>query len=234
MHHVNHQFSLLFRKSSNNDHPANISHQNAMMEMHAYFHHNFGMISLAGSAVVPLPSEPGTYDINVPTFKPIACSGMNESRCRMQSYYLGTCLSEILSSEPAPTPSNEDGELATRRLSKAGQITDGSGIIHLRVNVMKNYFNSAYSNTSDELESSQHRVKVQETVDEVLSRVRRNKRVRMSRMMVPSSNPANRNAARMSGRLYRSVASNEEKAEVEETKQSDRTADVLQRVGRSL
>eukprot|EP00985_Skeletonema_marinoi_P003017 scaffold1248_cov104-Skeletonema_marinoi.AAC.8 len=225
---------FLVRKSSNNDHPANISHQNAMMEMHAYFHHNFGMISLAGSAVVHLPSEPGTYDINVPTFKPIACPGMNERRCRMQSYYLGTCLSEILPSEPASLPSNEDGELTTRLLCKAGQITDGSGIIHLRVNVMKNYFNSAYSNTSDELESPQHRVKVQETVDEVLSRVRRNKRVRMSRMMVPSSNPANRNAARMSGRLYRSVASNEEKAEVEETKQSDRTADVLQRVGRSL
>ena len=154
----------------------------------------------------------------------------------MQSYYLGTCLSvsETLPSEPALLPPSEDGELATRRLSKAGQITDGSGIIHLRVNVMKNYFNSAYSNTSDELESPQHRVKVQETVDEVLSRVRRNKRVRMSRMMVPSSNPANWSVGRKSGRLYRNVASNKEKAEVEETKQSDRTADVLQRVGRSL
>ncbi len=232
MHHINHQFSLLFRKSSDKEgHTTTISHQTALLEMSVYFHHNFGMISLAGSAVVPLPFEPGTYDIHVPTFKPIACSGMNERKCRMQSYYLGTCLNE---GRPDPTPSNEeeDGDLATARLlSKADLITDGSGTIHLRVNVMNNYFNGAYSKgVSDELESFQHRVKVQETVDEVLSRVRRNKRVRMSRLMVPSSvSSANRNGARRIGKRFNDVVSNEEKKvdteEEEETKQSDCTED---------
>eukprot|EP00986_Skeletonema_menzelii_P009877 scaffold4619_cov146-Skeletonema_menzelii.AAC.2 len=222
IHHINHQFSILFRESSD-DHPTTFSQQNAMLEMNAYFHHNFGMISLAGSAVTPLPFEPGTYDINVPTFKPIACSGLNERKCRMQSYYLGTCLSEVQPSEP---PSTED-DLAIGLLSKAGLKTDGSGTIHLRVNVMKNYFNGAYSKgILDDQESSQHRMKVQETVDEVLSRVRRNKRVRMSR---PSSfYPTDRNVARRSVRRSKVALSNEEKAEgkdddeeEEETKQSD-------------
>jgi hypothetical protein len=211
-----------------------------MMEMHAYFHHNFGMISLAGSAIVALPSEPGTYDINVPTFKPIACSGMNEKKCRMQSYYLGTSCpsSEVRpTSEPAdPTivlsNDDEDGLTSTRLLSKAGLITDGSGTIHLRVNVMKNYFNGAY-NISDELDSSsQHRVKLQETVDEVLSRVRRNKRVRMSRALY-SINPASRNVTR--GHSRQSYhRKNEDEEEEEETKQSNRKADVFQRVGDDL
>ena len=136
----------------------------------------------------------------------------------MHSYYLGACLSEVLPSEP---PSEDD--LANRLLSKAGLITDGSGTIHLRVNVMKNYFNGAYSKgISDEQESSQHRMKVQETVDEVLSRVRRNKRVRMSRVMVPSSfNPTDRNVARRSGRQSKLTLSNEEKAKEEEEEDED-------------
>ncbi len=235
MHHINHQFSLLFRKSSDKEgHTTTISHPTAMLEIHAYFHHNFGLISLAGSAVTPLPFEPGTYDIHVPTFKPIACSGMNERKCRMQSYYLGTCLND--EGRPCPTPSNEEDEIATRLLSKAGLITDGSGTIHLRVNVMKNYFNGAYSKdrTSDELEEScQHRMKVQETVDEVLSRVRRNKRVRMLHSnMVPSSvSTARRSGARRIGRRCNDILSNEEeKAETEEeeeTKQSDCTQHVV-------
>ena len=130
----------------------------------------------------------------------------------MQSYYLGTCMSDVRPCEPSPT---------TRRiLSKAGLITEGSGSITLRVNVMKNYFNGAYNNnnSSDEQAySSQHRTTVQETVDEVLSRVRRNKRIRMSRSSI--DNPGRRNVTRgrSSRRSYRDVATNEE-----ETKQSDR------------
>ncbi len=237
MHHINHQFSLLFRNSSDKEgRSSTISHPAALIEMHAYFHHNFGLISLAGSTVAPLPFEPGTYDIHVPTFKPIACSGMNERKCRMQSYYLGTCLND--EGRPGPTPSNEeDGEIATR-LSKAGLITDGSGTIHLRVNIMKNYFNGAYSKdrTSDELEEScQHRMKVQETVDEVLSRVRRNKRVRVSRSMTVQSSVSSvssRYGARRIGRRCIDILSNaEERAdteeEEEETKQSDCTQDVV-------
>ena len=209
-----------------------MSHQTAMLEMNAYFHHNFGLISLAGSAVVPLPLEAGTYDINVPALKPIACSGLNERICRKQSYYLGTCLSEVESSSELPptASSTEDGaDIATRLLSKAGLITDGSGTIHLRVSVMKNYFNGAHSKgIPEEQESSQHRMKVKETVDEVIARVRRNKRIRNSRVMVPSSvNPLDeRNVARRSRRLSKIALSNdEEKADEsnddeEETKQS--------------
>ena len=235
IHHINHQFSLLFRKSSDKDDPYTaMSHQTAILEMNAYFHHNFGLISLAGSAVVPLPLEAGTYDINVPTLKPIACSGLNERKCRMQSYYLGTCLSEVEASSELPSSASstiEDGaDMATRLLSKAGLITDGSGTIHIRVSLMKNYFNGAYSKgISEEQESSQHRIKVQaETIEEVLLRVRRNKRIRNSRVMVPFSlNPLDeRNFARRGGRLsYVALSNDEEKVDgsdvdEEETKQS--------------
>lgn len=228
VHHVNHQFSLLYRKSrqissSNVDHLANEPPpQNAKMEVHAYFRHNFGLTSSAGSAIIALPSEPGTYDISVLTFKPLACSGMNERKCRMHSYYLGTCLSETKTSHPFPAKlSNEDiimdtGTNNTRLLfSKAGLITDGSGMIRIRVNVMPNYFNDSWN--EDEVNAKES-VKLRETVDEVLSRVRRNKRIRMSRMMTSSFSVISR------GHRRHYNSENEE-----DTKQPDRTVDNLRK-----
>jgi hypothetical protein len=230
--HVNHQFSLLYSKSrqmsssnscnNNNDKVAVIeSPQNAKMEIHAYFHHNFGLISLAGSALIDLPSEPGTYDLEVQTIKPIACTGMNERRCRLHSFYFGSSLdrvSEIM--QP-----NDDLE---------GLITDGSGTIRIRVNNMKNYFKNGsyygYNNTDyyDEFVSPNHRAKMEETVDEVLSRVRRNKRLRMSRMMttVPSSYGTSRRHHRRRDYNVGVVETKEEEKEEETKHQSESSTDI--------
>jgi hypothetical protein len=229
--HVNHQISLLYSKSrqrssssnngNNNDDKVAVieSPQNAKMEIHAYFHHNFGLISLAGSALLDLPSEPGTYDMEVQTIKPIACKGMNERRCRLHSYYLGSSLdrvSEIIQ------PSDLEG-----------LITDGSGTIRIRVNVMKNYFKNGsyygYNNTDyyDEFSSPNHRAKMQETVDEVLSRVRRNKRLRMSRMMTtPSSYGSSRRHHRRRDYNVGVMKTKEEEKEEEAKHQSESSEDI--------
>ena len=227
--HINHQFSMLYSKSrqmsssnscNNNDDKVAVieSPQNAKMEIHAYFHHNFGLISLAGSALLDLPSEPGTYDMEVQTIKPIACAGMNERTCRLHSYYLGSSLDRV---SEIMQPNDLEG-----------LITDGSGTIRIRVNVMKNYFKNGsyygYNNTGyyyDEFSSPNHRSKMEETVDEVLSRVRRNKRLRMSRMMTtPSSYGTSRRHRRKD--YNNGVVETEEEEKEEETKhQSDRSAD---------
>lgn len=218
--HVNHQFSLLYSKSRqiNDDKVAVIeSPQNAKMEIHAYFHHNFGLISLAGSAFIDLPSEPGTYDIEVQTIKPIACTGMNERRCRLHSYYLGSSL--------------DGGSDIIQPIDLEGLITDGSGTIRIRVNVMKNHFKNGlygYNNTDyyDEFVSPNHREKMQETVDEVLSRVRRNKRLRVSRMMnTPSSYYGTSRRHRRRDYNVGAVETKEEEKEEETKHQSDRSAD---------
>jgi hypothetical protein len=228
--HVNHQISLLYSKSrqmsssnsssNNNDKVAVIeSPQNAKMEIHAYFHHNFGLISLAGSALIDLPSEPGTYDMEVQTIKPIACTGMNERRCRLHSYFLGSSLDRV---SEVMQPNDREG-----------LITDGSGTIRIRVNVMRNYFKNGsyygYNNTDyyDGFSSPNHREKMQETVDEVLSRVRRNKRLRMSRMMttVPSSYGTSRRHRRRDYNV--GVMKTKEEEKEEETKhQSESSEDI--------
>ena len=192
LYHLNHQFSLLFNRCQDDDQQHTQS-QHMVLELRAYFKHNFGVLSLAGCGSLNLPSEPGTYDFKVPTWKPVACSTISERKCRMYDFYLGSCLSEIGPLDPVPTSEGEselmkegDGKL----FSKGGLMTDGSGSITVRVNVMRNYFKDNDNHTAMHSEEThQHRVKMRETVDEVLSRVRRNKRGRMARLYNSSSVP---------------------------------------------
>jgi hypothetical protein len=100
---------------------------------------------------------------------------------------------------------------------------------------MKNYFKNGsyyygYNNNTDyydEFLSPNHRAKMQETVDEVLSRVRRNKRLRMSRMMttVPSSYGTSRRHRRKHYNVGVVETEDEEEEKKEETKQSESSAD---------
>lgn len=186
------------------------------MEIHSYFYHNFGLISLAGSALLDLPSEPGTYDIEVQTIKPIACNLMNEMRCRLHSYYLGSSL--------------DGGNEIIQPNDLEGLITDGSGTIRIRVNVMKNYFKNGsygYNNTDyDEFSSPNHRAKMQETVDEVLSRVRRNKRLRMSRMITTPSLCGTSRRHRRRDYNVDVVETKEEEKEEETKHQSESSVDI--------
>ena len=249
-YHINHQFSLLYN-GCQKDQPthanrcgANVEskhkiRRDLVLELHAYCKHNFGVASLAGCGTVTLPTERGNYDIDVPTWKPVACSTIGERRCRMYDYYLGKCLDEILPSDPVPISELENEWVKgteIRLFSKAGLITDGSGFIRLRVNVMENYYKNEgqfdLHSTPEELESLQQRVRMQETVDEVLMRVRRNKRQRMARDH-ESSDPISENCGTNADRrsLRGNPSSEEEKSNnIDKRKDLDRTVEVLERV----
>jgi hypothetical protein len=191
VYHFNHQFSLLY-----NTQGAQLAQDDAdplLLELRAYFKHNFGLTSLAGFGTVTIPTEPGTYELFVPTWKPISCPGISQTRGRMHDYYLGgSCLSDIESHDPIPT-SDKEGELIkdahVSLFSKGGLVTDSSGTIHVRIHVSKvlrfradstskSYCHPEMIQAIPIEESKKHRVKMRETVDEVLSRVRRNKRGR--------------------------------------------------------
>lgn len=166
---------------------------NLVLELHAYFKHNYGITSLAGCGTMVLPSEPGTHDLELSAWKPIACHGHSETRCRMHAFYLGSCLSDIGPLDEVPT-SESEGDVVSHAsiglFSKGGLVSDGSGSILVSVSVAKNYFirSKAQAETPSEREGAvQHQAKVRETVDEVLSRVRRNKRGRMARVYTSSS-----------------------------------------------
>ena len=190
VYHFNHQFSLLYNT------PGAQLQDDAdplLLELRAYFKHNFGLTSLAGFGTVTIPTEPGTYEVFVPTWKPISCPGISQTRGRMHDYCLGgSCLSEIESHDPIPTSDNE-GELIkdahVSLFSKGGLVTDSSGTIHVRIHVSKvlkfrgdstskSYRHPEMIQAIRIEDSKQHRVKMRETIDEVLSRVRRNKRGR--------------------------------------------------------
>ena len=61
-HHINHQFSLLF----NNNSDTNKQRNQLVLELKVFFQNNFGFESLAGCGTINIPTESGTYDLNVP------------------------------------------------------------------------------------------------------------------------------------------------------------------------
>lgn len=185
VYHFNHQFTFLYDTQG--------AAGPLLLELRAYFKHNFGLTSLAGFGSVTIPTEPGTYEVFVPTWKPIACPGISQTRGRMHDYYLGgSCLSVIDSHDPIPTSGNENDLIKDANVSlfsKGGLVTDSSGTIHVRIHVARllrfrgdsafnSYRHPEMIQANPIEESKQHRVKMRETVDEVLSRVRRNKRGR--------------------------------------------------------
>jgi hypothetical protein len=186
VYHFNHHFSLLYNTDCSdmikNDGPL-------LLELHCYFKHNFGLTSLAGYGTTTLPKETGNYNIGVPTWKPIACSGMGETRCRMHDFFLGSCLSGIDPLVPVPS-SESEGEMVkdvgVRLFSKGGLLSDGSGTVNVRIHVSRIIRRHGDRKSHAEMkptEPQQYRVRMR-TVDEVLSRVRRNKRGRMSRSTI--------------------------------------------------
>ena len=182
LYHINHQFSLLFNKNSDTDKQPN----QLVLELKVLFQNNFGFESLAGCGTVNIPTEQGTYDLHVPTWKPIACPGVGETEGRMYDYFLGSSC-EVGPQDPIP--SSDLSELSKdtdiRQLSKAGLHTKSTGSVRLQVKISPNFFKDKIK--AEVVDNHHHRVKMRETVDEVLTRVRLNKieRVRRSRTSLP-------------------------------------------------
>lgn len=106
----------------------------------------------------------------------------------MYDFYLGSCLGDIGPLDAVPTSETEHhlmrGAGANARLfSKGGLSTVGAGVVRVRVVSSRNYLRDGDSPTARGApgESQQGQAKMRETVDEVLSRVRKNKRHRMAR-----------------------------------------------------
>lgn len=242
---INHQFTLLYGNINRGMHEGvqlrgddsrrnNESSTHLILELRAYLNQNFGLTSLAGYGTLPLPTDPGTYDTLVKVWKPIADASIGETRARMHDFYLGACLSEIGPLDPVPTSENERriAEAADATLfSKGGLLTDYSGNVYVRITVSRLSWRRQSSEWK-KVEHQQHRVKMRETVDEVLSRVRRNKRGRMSRVYTNSSVlPVSSLTAELAKSKHDGdVTTNAETNNISKDKVSYRTAEVLERV----
>lgn len=186
--HFNHQFPLLFNSRNDSATSERDANRGLVLQLSVYHAHNFGVISLAGYGTVTLPTKPGSYEVDVSTWKPISTSSTDNTRGRMHEYYLGSCLDDIGPSDPVPTSEfeNELNGTGINLFSKGGLHVDGSGSVCVRIQVMENcvnqksYFNQV--SMAGEQESQLQCAKMRETVDEVLTRVRRNKRGRMARV----------------------------------------------------
>ena len=245
LYHINHQFTLLYNDYNaangkevtydNEERIEQATTTSLVLELRVYLKHNFGVTSLAGMGTITLPNEPGTHDIIVPTWRPISSSGISVTKGRMYDFYLGSTCCDIGPRDPVSTMTFSEKKFEhgmmkdtdIQLFSKAGLHTEGSGSIHVKVNIMHNYFKDGDAAEALSVEeSSYHRVKMRETVDEVLSRVRRNKRGRMARVTHTSS--SSDQTTRIKERTVNSTVS----AAAEEAKDmsKDRTAEVIDRV----
>lgn len=194
VHHFNHEMTAMFRTHHHENHSMPIESSSSkcpilkqekfVLELSAILVHQ-DIASVAGCAAVNIPLEPGEHDLEVMTWRPIALSSMGTTRSQMHHYYLGTSLDQIGATEAVPTRSHEqDWVKDTKLLSKHDLHSDVSGTIRVRVNIAENNFHRELAHVPDpsDIDGSGYqsqRVFIRETVDEVLNRVRRNKRLRM-------------------------------------------------------
>ncbi len=182
----NHLISIRYNLHEENDNCG--SDESLVLELNAYYKQNFGLTSLAGYGTITLPLQPGESDLVVPTYVPISTAQTKETICQMHRYYMGTCLDEIRPFEPVPI-SNAEAEWVKgkniKMFSRGGLTADTTGIIKIRVSVMQDYFDKSSKAKPNEAigeVSFENQVRMRETVDEVLARIRKNKRERMARL----------------------------------------------------
>jgi hypothetical protein len=177
-YHFNHQFTTVF-----NSDDSILTHDRFVLELSAILLHN-DITTVMGCGAVDFPTSPGDHEIEVLTWSPIASSSLGSSRSQLHHYFLGTTLDEIGATDPVSTPANEQDWMTDKNaklLSKHDLHTEGSGLIRVRVSVSKNNFMREHINSWNG--SFQPPRVFRETVDEVLKRVRQNKRHRMANQL---------------------------------------------------
>lgn len=173
-YHLNHQFTTMF----NDENSARL-----VLELNAVLYYN-DMEYRMGCAAVDIPIADGNQELEISTWIPVARSSLGD-RSRLHYFYLGASLNGIGPADPAQTASKEQ-DLAkmfnTSLLSKHDLSCEKSGIIRVRVSIAKNRFRRNEKTLDDlvPMRSQSRRVFLRETADEVLSRVRKNKRLRMA------------------------------------------------------
>ncbi len=153
VYHFAHSISL-FKTATNDSQPT--------IFIQVYSKQSENTVSLLGCGSSPLLTSNSCYEINITTCRPLGYEERSERYVRLRDYYLGCTIDEIRN------------EKAFYFNTKQNSVTEGSGTIRLRVqNLSRNFCSSVPSEASDE---SSHIIK--ESVDEVLSRLRRQKRER--------------------------------------------------------
>ena len=143
-----------------------------IMEVRVYLKHNFGLVSLAGCGHVEIPAKPGFCDRQLHTWKPISTANKDEAKGRRHDFYLGSCLSEIGPCESLCSQIDAQDP---------GLVLDGAGALHVRISRTSDSLKKQLSQATSP-KNDQHLAKTKETVEEVLARIRKNKRSRMSRI----------------------------------------------------
>lgn len=177
-YHFNHQFTTVF-----NSDDSILMPDRFVLELSAILLHN-DIATVMGCGAVDFPTSLGDHEIEVLTWSPIASSSLGSSKSQLHHYFLGTTLDEIGATDPVPTPANEQDWMTDKNaklLSKHDLHTEGSGLIRVRVSVSKNNFMREHINSWND--SFQPQRAFRETVDEVLKRVRQNKRHRMANQL---------------------------------------------------
>ena len=176
---------MLFNADDNTQHP---KCEKFVLELSVLILCSFGVRAVAGCAAVKIPTEPASYDLEVLTWKPIALSSSGTTLSKMHHYYLGTTPG-VGADDPLPSSNEQDWTKGTgvKLLSKHDLHTEAAGTIRIRVNVTKNEFighdDKPNENCTDDYQSQMQRSFVRETAEEILKRVRRNKRQRMAAVM---------------------------------------------------
>lgn len=141
---------------------------------------NEGITSVLGYGFIDVPMNPGSYDIDISTFRPVAGKNMGEIEYRMKDYYFGCAAKDfqymkaaLISPILAPKGSNKLS-VGTRN----GIVTEGSGSVRIRIRVLSLPEVGRHRNKRHNHKNSDRPI-FHETISEVLSRVRRNKRERL-------------------------------------------------------
>ncbi len=119
-------------------------------------------VSLLGCGSLLLSTSQSHYDIDIPTCRPISYGGRSETLLRLRDCYLGPTLNEVQSKKIMMFNRKKDN------------VTEASGTVSVRV---QNISTTFLSSTSSEASNKSSPI-LKESIDEVLSRLRRHKRER--------------------------------------------------------
>ena len=164
VHHFGHPISMYrtqeYSKDQCKDEPSPQGDTTIVVQVYAK--QSESTVCLLGCGSLKMSTRESNYEIEIQTCRPVSYEGKSELWLRLQDYYLGSTLNEI-QSENILIPN-----------MKKGVVTEESGTVRLRVQNISSNFSSSLP----ELSSEESPLILRESIDEVLSRLRRNKRER--------------------------------------------------------
>ena len=156
---------------------------------------NNNISSVVGYGFLIVPTQSGSYDINISTWKPVANKYMCELRYKMNDFYFGSSVAEYQFMkknliDAFVSTGRESSEKMSCFMKENGIVTVNSGSVRLRVQVATlphPDLDIFKKDNKDEINP----LAVRETIDEVFSRIRKNKRQRDLKEIISSTSCEN-------------------------------------------